>query len=234
MESPSRPPASFTLAEERRWASLTPATDAQVRDVRAHYLDAEAFPKTRAWLSRPTAPARLADTSAAVGERIERLLRDRRGPISLVDDPEARARFAAIAGRLTTPEQAAGAITTGLAVARFLVPLLALHRMLPQVKAELESALKEGRAGFAARLSESVTPERVMAEMGLGIDDGQAEALAPAAAARRDEIMTLYDAAVAYLAGPATAGLLPLVEVLLADLGGAAARHETTLERLRG
>jgi len=235
MESPRRPPFAFTLAEELRWQKLAPATDAQARDVRAQYLEAEAFPKTRAWLAHPFAAPRLADTSAAIGDRLERLLRDRRGgPISLVDDPETRARFAAIAGRLATPEQAADATATGLAVARVLLPLLALHRALPQIKAEMQGALTQGRAGFEARISESLTPERVMAELGLGIDDGHAEALAPALDARRKEITSLYDAAAAYLAGPATAGLLPLVGALIEDLDDGATRHASIRERLRG
>jgi len=232
MESRRRPPVPLTLAEELRWQELAPATDAQVRDVRTQYLDAAAFPKTRAWLSRPAAVP-VADTSAAIGERLERLLRDRRGLVSLLDDPSARARFAAIAGRLATPEQAADATATGLAVARFLLPLLSLHTALPQVQAEVEAAMREGRPGFEARIAEALTPERVVAELGLGIDDEQAEALAPAAEARRREIMSLYDAATAYLAGPGTPGLLPFVAALLEDLDDAAARQAATRERLR-
>jgi len=235
MESSRRSPVPFTLAEELRWRDLAAATEAQVRDVRTRYLDAETFPKTRAWLKHPLPAARLSDTSAAVGDRLERLLRERRaGPISLVDDPEARARFAAIAGRLATPEQAAEATATGLAVARFLLPLLALHRALPEVKAELQAALEQGRAGFESRIVEALTPERVMAEFGLSIDDQQAEALAPALEARREEMARLYDGAAAFLAGPATAGLLPLVDALLEDLDDTAARHASTLKRLRG
>jgi hypothetical protein len=224
----------FTLAEELRWQTLAPATVAQVQEVRARYLDIETFPKARAWLARPAAARRLADTSAAIGERLERLLRERRGPFSLVDDPEARARFAAIAGRLATPDQAAEATATGLAVARFLLPPLALQQTLPQIKAELETALREGRAAFEARIAEALTPERVTAEFGLGIDDAQAAALAPAVEARRKEIMNVYDALAAYLVGPAEAGLRPLVDAVLEDLEDAAARHASTLERLRG
>jgi hypothetical protein len=202
-----RPPVPFTLAEELRWQNLAPATDAQVRDVLTRYLETEMFPRARAWLKRPVGAARLADVSAAIGDRLERVLRERHGgPLFLVDDPEARARFAAIAGRLATPEQAAEAAATGLAVARFLLPLLALHRALPQIKGELRGALAQGRPAFEARIAESFTPERVMAEFGLGIGDAQAESLAPVLEARRREMTSLYDAAAAYLAGPAEAG----------------------------
>ena len=235
MEPSRRAPVPFTLAEEMRWQKLAPATEDQVRDVRTQYLDTEGFAKTRAWLQHPTAPARFSDASAAIGDRLERLLRDRRGgPITLLDDPAARARFAAIAGRLATPEQAVEAAATGLAVARFLLPLLALHRALPELKAELRTALEQGRSGFAARIRESFTPERVMAEFGLSIDDHQAEALNPALQVRRQEMTSLYEAAAAYLAGPATAGLLPLVDALLQDVDDAAALHTAVLVRLRG